>query len=161
VCPLGGARHMPVVCDGGLLVRRLGWYGETAASKCSIPTDCGETRTLASILRVTTHAAGSDCLNCHGRGAVPLSCAPQPASCPLAIFPGGVPGVARSVSDGLVCTGPCSSSLQHAHAVSISERIMHLERVVPSGGDRPNNSSFFYGQAGAPHAQRSMQVLYP
>jgi hypothetical protein len=92
---------------------------------------------------------------------VPLSCAPQPASCPLAIFPGGVPGVARSVSDGLVCTGPCSSSLQHAHAVSISERIMHLERVVPSGGDRPNNSSFFYGQAGAPHAQRSMQVLYP
>jgi hypothetical protein len=33
---------------------------------CTIPIECGETRTLASVLRVTTHAAGSDCLNCHG-----------------------------------------------------------------------------------------------
>jgi hypothetical protein len=37
-----------VGCEGvRLLVRRLWCYGETAASStCSIPTDCGETRTL-------------------------------------------------------------------------------------------------------------------
>jgi hypothetical protein len=33
--------------------------------------------THASVSRVATHAAGSDCLNCHVRGPVPLSCAPQ------------------------------------------------------------------------------------
>jgi hypothetical protein len=40
-----------------------------------LQSDCGETRTMVSALRVTTHAAVSDCLNCHGRGPVPLSCA--------------------------------------------------------------------------------------
>jgi hypothetical protein len=37
----------------------------------------GDTR-LASDLRVTTHAAGGDCLNWHVRGPVPLNCAPPP-----------------------------------------------------------------------------------
>jgi hypothetical protein len=59
---------------------------------CSIPTDCGATRTLASVVRVTTHAAGSGCLNCHGRRLVPLRCAPQPAICPFCDFaPGDAP----------------------------------------------------------------------
>jgi hypothetical protein len=67
-------------CAGwGAMVRRL-------RAGCSIPTVCGTARTLASVVRVTTHAAGSGCLKCHGRGPVPLSCAPQPGTRPFTDF---------------------------------------------------------------------------
>jgi hypothetical protein len=54
---------------GSVSVRRLGCYGETVAA--SHPS--GAQRALGLILRVTTHAAARwRCLNCSGRGAVPL-----------------------------------------------------------------------------------------
>jgi hypothetical protein len=38
VCPLGGTRQMTVACEGrGVLVRGLGCYGETAASRMLHP----------------------------------------------------------------------------------------------------------------------------
>jgi hypothetical protein len=37
-------------------------------------------RNLASILRLTAHAAGGQCLDSHGRGPVPLICAPSIAN---------------------------------------------------------------------------------
>jgi hypothetical protein len=54
-------------------LRRLGWYGETAASRMLHPNRLRR-NTHAGALRVTgtTHAPGSGCLNCHGRGPVPL-----------------------------------------------------------------------------------------
>jgi hypothetical protein len=52
---------------------------------CFIPTDCGETRTLASVLRVTTHAAPS------GSPAKPpvarMARKSKPAA--VAVLPGG------------------------------------------------------------------------
>jgi hypothetical protein len=69
VRPLGGTRGRTFGWEGGCSC--AGW-GAMLPPGCSIPTDCGETRTLASVWRVTSHAAGSDCLNCHGREPVPL-----------------------------------------------------------------------------------------
>jgi hypothetical protein len=62
-CMRGGCSS--AVWGGTGMVRRL-------RPKCSIPTECGETRTLALVLQVATRAPGSGCLNCHGRGPVPL-----------------------------------------------------------------------------------------
>jgi hypothetical protein len=91
--------------DTGAMVRQL-------RPGCSIPADCGETRTLASVLRVTTHAAGSDCLNWHGRGPVHLSCAPQPAICPFCDFAPGVAGDApQRLCMGTFAPSSCSMLL--------------------------------------------------
>jgi hypothetical protein len=66
----------------GVLVRRLGWYGETAASGMpSEPSAAKHAPWLQfSELRPMQRAVAS-CLSCHGRGPVPLSCArsQQPA----------------------------------------------------------------------------------
>jgi hypothetical protein len=44
---------------GSVLVRRLGWYGATDFVQ-DAPSECGGRNTpLASVLRVTNHAAGS------------------------------------------------------------------------------------------------------
>ena len=72
--------------DGrGALVRRRGCCVETAASTmhCNSQQPSVKTLTLALVLRVTTRAAGSGCLHCHGRGPAPLSCTSQPETCPL------------------------------------------------------------------------------
>jgi hypothetical protein len=72
---------------------------------CSIPTDCSETHILASVLRVTTNAAGSGRLNCHGREPVPLSCAPQPATCTSFLGNQQVSwGRTAAATYGIVCT---------------------------------------------------------
>jgi hypothetical protein len=69
----------------------------------SIPTDCFETRTLASVLWLTSRTAGSDCL----KWDVLLSCAPQPATCPAECMPvmpftvGELPGSGRRTAAAL------------------------------------------------------------
>ena len=92
---------------------------------CSIPTDCGETRTLALVLRVTTRAAGSGCPNCHGRATVSLSCALQPCmqqpardrcDFPLRSFR----TAATPYNYGIVCTHAGLGACSHG----ISERII-------------------------------------
>jgi hypothetical protein len=49
-----------VYARAGVLVRRLGCYGE------NVYVLHPNRMCLASVLRVATHAAGSGCLNCHG-----------------------------------------------------------------------------------------------
>jgi hypothetical protein len=56
--------------------------GETACYRIFHPP---ETTQLG--LNFATHAAGSECLDCHGRGPVPLSCSTSPAIAHFAISP--------------------------------------------------------------------------
>jgi hypothetical protein len=72
VRPLGGTRDRTFGWEGGCSCAGWGSLVRQLPPGCFIPTDCGETRTLASVWRVTSHAAGSDCLNCLGREPVPL-----------------------------------------------------------------------------------------
>jgi hypothetical protein len=117
---------------------------------CSIPADFGETRTLASVLRVTTHAAGSDCLNWHGRGPVHLSCAPQPAICPFCDF---APGVAGDVPQrSALCGNVCTELVQHAHAVYTGEFGVACE--AQRVRSMQNNSSAVYFSRRATLARR-------
>jgi hypothetical protein len=78
-CPGGTRRTSRLHERGGCSC--AGWgatlYCETAASRMLHPN---RVRHLAWVLRVTTRAAGSDCLTCHGRGPVPLSCMRSAAS---------------------------------------------------------------------------------
>jgi hypothetical protein len=59
---------MKAVCEGGARAQA----GETAARVRSILINGPR-----NVLRVATDAAGSGSLNYHGRGPVPLSCAPS------------------------------------------------------------------------------------
>jgi hypothetical protein len=56
----------------GLLVHRLGWYGETAASRMLHPNRLR--RNSHPGISFASYDPRSECLNCHGRGPVPLSC---------------------------------------------------------------------------------------
>ena len=73
--PLGSLpRHLPFV---------LQLLQAEATAEPAGPPGLG----LTAVRRVTTHAVGSDCLNWHGRGPVPLSCSPQSATWPVMRLP--------------------------------------------------------------------------
>jgi hypothetical protein len=77
---------MTVACElGGVIVRGLGCYGETAASRMLHPNrlrrNTHACRARFCELRPTQRAVTA-CMNCHGRGPAALSCTPQPATCP-------------------------------------------------------------------------------
>jgi hypothetical protein len=73
------ATHSRMVCvrwvrhayvRGEVLLRRLGWYGETVAA---FYPSAGATCVSAKVCELRPmHPAGSGCLNCHGGGSVPL-----------------------------------------------------------------------------------------
>jgi hypothetical protein len=76
---------------------------------CFIPTECSATRAWPQ-LRVTTHAAGVNCLNCHGGAPVPLRmrCAPHQRTQKLNRR--GVKGLGvTSSKSGCVLTGGAGS----------------------------------------------------
>ena len=95
LCPRGVTRHMTAGCERGrrwgAMVRRHArvlHHNRGAAKHAPWPQFC----------ELPTHPGGSDCMNCHGWGPVPLSCAPQPATCLSSISPNPSPGKHRSCS---------------------------------------------------------------
>ena len=122
--------------DGrGALVRRRGCCGETAASTmhCNSQQPSVKTLSLALVLRVTTRAAGSGCLHCHGRGPAALSCTSQPETCPLCDY--SSPSDWERTAVGSACAG-ASDMLTRYIRTPPEERGVH-----PGGGRSKTNIS--------------------
>ena len=107
-------------------------------------------RARPEILFVTTHAAGSGCLHCHGRGPVPLSCAPPPATCPFC----ETTGCSRDVRD---------TSGQATHAASPSYIHRHTESteavpLPPPLHPHPTRAPAVASSVCSPHTARHVSA---
>jgi hypothetical protein len=82
VRPLGGTRKVMIAYEGGVFLRRLGWYGETAAPRmlhpnykpvAALPVAAAQHAPRPPFCELPPMQRHGDCLSCHGRGSVPLA----------------------------------------------------------------------------------------
>jgi hypothetical protein len=139
VHPLGGTLHKTIRREGAVIVRRLGWYGETAASRMLHSNRLRRNTHPGLNCASYTHAAVSVFLNCHRRGPVPLELRSAASNLPVMRFPRrrvDADAPQRFRWDRL---HPALAACSH----DLSERIICSAWWCPAaGGVRPNNSTF-------------------